>query len=49
MDRVQAIEGVRMYSQLRDDLMDFLKPYAESKNVVSEEDIRAFFVVRLFL
>ncbi|KIX05732.1 uncharacterized protein Z518_03704 [Rhinocladiella mackenziei CBS 650.93] len=43
MDRVKAIEGVMVYNHLRDKVKEFLKPYAESGQPVSAEDIKAYF------
>lgn len=43
MDRVKAIEGVMVYNHLRDKVKEFLKPYAESGQVVSAEDIKSYF------
>jgi E3 ubiquitin-protein ligase UBR7 len=43
MDRVRAIEGVMVYNQLRDKVKAFLRPYAESGQAVSAEDIKAYF------
>ena len=43
MDRVKAIEGVMVYNHLRDKVKEFLKPYAESGQAVSADDIKAYF------
>lgn len=43
MDRVKAIEGVMVYNHLRDKVKAFLKPYAESGQAVSADDIKAYF------
>lgn len=43
MDRVKAIEGVMVYNHLRDKVKEFLKPYAESGQTVSADDIKAYF------
>jgi len=43
MDRVKALEGVMVYNHLRDKVKAFLKPYAESGQAVSAEDIKAYF------
>lgn len=43
MDRVKAIEGVMAYNHLKDKLKEFLKPYAESGQAVSAEDIKEYF------
>lgn len=43
VDRVRAIEGAMIYNQLRDKVKDFLKPFAESGQAVSAEDIKGYF------
>ena len=43
VDRVRAIEGVMVYNHLRDKVKEFLKPFAESGQPVSAEDIKAYF------
>ena len=43
VDRVRAIEGVMVYNHLRDKVKAFLKPYAESGQAVSAEDIKSYF------
>jgi E3 ubiquitin-protein ligase UBR7 len=43
MDRVRAIEGVMVYNHLRDKVKEFLKPFAESGQAVSAEDIKSYF------
>ncbi|KAL1964174.1 hypothetical protein VTN77DRAFT_7262 [Rasamsonia byssochlamydoides] len=43
IDRVRAIEGVMVYNHLRDKVKEFLKPFAESGQPVSAEDIKAYF------
>lgn len=43
MDRVRAIEGAMVYNHLRDNLKQFLKPYAETGKAVSAEDIKSYF------
>lgn len=43
MDRVRAIEGVMAYNHVRDKVKDFLKPFAESGQVVSAEEVKAYF------
>lgn len=43
MDRVRAIEGAMVYNQLKDNLKEFLKPYAETGKAVSAEDIKGYF------
>lgn len=43
MDRVRAIEGVMAYNHVRDKVKDFLKPFAESGDVVAAEDVKRYF------
>lgn len=43
MDRVRAIEGAMVYNHLRDKVKEFLKPFAESGQAVSAEDIKGYF------
>lgn len=43
MDRARAIEGVMAYNKLKDGLKGFLKPFAESGQPVSAEDIKGHF------
>lgn len=43
MDRVKAIEGVMVYNHLKDKVKEFLKPYAESGQAVSADDIKGYF------
>lgn len=43
MDRVRAIEGIMAYNHVRDKVKAFLQPFAASGQVVSAEDIRAYF------
>lgn len=43
VDRVRAIEGVMVYNHLKDKVKEFLKPYAESGQAVSAEDIKGYF------
>ena len=43
MDRVRAIEGITAYNHIRDKVKAFLKPYAESGQMVSAEDVKAYF------
>ncbi|KAF2147423.1 uncharacterized protein K452DRAFT_261910 [Aplosporella prunicola CBS 121167] len=43
MDRVRAIEGVMVYNHLKDQVKQFLKPFAESGRAVGAEDIKAYF------
>ncbi|KAJ5594006.1 uncharacterized protein N7459_000214 [Penicillium hispanicum] len=43
VDRVRAIEGAMVYNHLRDKVKAFLKPFAESGQAVSAEDIKGYF------
>ncbi|MBW0495721.1 hypothetical protein O181_035436 [Austropuccinia psidii MF-1] len=43
LPRGQMIEGLYAYNKLRDEMMDFLKPFASTNTLVTEDDIKAFF------
>jgi E3 ubiquitin-protein ligase UBR7 len=43
IDRVRAIEGAMVYNHLRDKVKAFLKPFAESGQAVSADDIKSYF------
>ncbi|KAI5300749.1 hypothetical protein KEM55_005238, partial [Ascosphaera atra] len=43
MDRVKALEGVMIYTHLRDKVKEFLRPYAERGEAVGAEDVREYF------
>lgn len=43
LDRIQQINALTEYNKMRDKLLDFLKSFKDKKEVVKEEDIRAFF------
>ena len=43
LPRMQMIESLHAYQNLRDALFDHLRPYAENHELVSEETVRAFF------
>ncbi|CAH4029248.1 unnamed protein product [Pieris brassicae] len=43
LDRVQQINALTEYNKMRDKLLDFLKSFKDRKEVVKEEDIKAFF------
>lgn len=43
IDRVRAIEGVMAYQHLKDKLMPFFQQFAESKQVISAEDVKEYF------
>ncbi|KAG9128397.1 hypothetical protein FRC07_013737, partial [Ceratobasidium sp. 392] len=42
----RALDSIRAYNSMRDDLMLYLRPFAESGREVREEDITAFFAER---
>ncbi|XP_046962170.1 putative E3 ubiquitin-protein ligase UBR7 [Vanessa cardui] len=43
LDRVQQINALTEYNRMRDKLLDFLKSFKDKKEIVKEEDIKAFF------
>ncbi|XP_028031035.1 uncharacterized protein LOC114243662 [Bombyx mandarina] len=43
LDRIQQINAMTEYNKLRDKLLDFFKSFKDKKEVVKEEDIKAFF------
>ncbi|KAL2019730.1 hypothetical protein VTK56DRAFT_9267 [Thermocarpiscus australiensis] len=43
VDRVRAIEGVMAYQHLKDKLMPFFQQFADSKQVITAEDIKEYF------
>uniref|UniRef100_A0A1Z5L190 MAM and LDL-receptor class A domain-containing protein n=2 Tax=Ornithodoros moubata TaxID=6938 RepID=A0A1Z5L190_ORNMO len=43
LGRVQQIEAIHGYNNLKTELTDFLKKFADTKKVVREEDVREFF------
>ncbi|XP_076443083.1 putative E3 ubiquitin-protein ligase UBR7 [Babylonia areolata] len=43
MDRIQQIEMINGFNDLKSELSDFLKTFAESGKVVSSDDIKGFF------
>lgn len=43
LPRAQAIDGLQAYSNLRDKMMAFLRPFAEAGEVVTKDAIEAFF------
>ncbi|KAL6303793.1 hypothetical protein BKA93DRAFT_325400 [Sparassis latifolia] len=43
LPRDRAIDGIRAFNEMRDDLMNHLRPFAQEGKVVTEGDIRAFF------
>ncbi|KAG8692559.1 hypothetical protein FRC08_009690 [Ceratobasidium sp. 394] len=42
----RALDSIRAYNSMRDDLMLYLRPFAESGREVREEDVTAFFASR---
>lgn len=46
LPRERALDSIRAYNSMRDDLMLYLRPFAESGREVREEDITAFFASR---
>ncbi|XP_050347291.1 putative E3 ubiquitin-protein ligase UBR7 [Nymphalis io] len=43
LDRIQQINALTEYNRMRDKLLDFLKSFKDKKEIVKEEDIKAFF------
>jgi len=43
MGRVQQVEAIHSYNAMKDNLMEYLAKFANSKKVVREEDIKEFF------
>lgn len=43
LDRIQQINALTEYNKMRDKLLDFLKSFKDKKEIVKEEDIKAFF------
>ncbi|KAI9889484.1 MAG: hypothetical protein M1814_005267 [Vezdaea aestivalis] len=43
VDRVRAIEGVMAYNHLKEKVKTFLKPFAESGEVVGADDVKKYF------
>lgn len=43
LDRIQQINALTEYNNMRDKLLDFLKSFKDRKEIVKEEDIKAFF------
>lgn len=43
LPRAQAIDSLRAFNEMRDGLMEYLRPFATEGRVVGEEDVRAFF------
>lgn len=43
MNRVQLVEAIVGYNELKENLAEYLKKFAENKKVVRVEDIKEFF------
>ncbi|KAJ8586714.1 hypothetical protein M405DRAFT_853221 [Rhizopogon salebrosus TDB-379] len=43
LPRDRAIDGIRAFNDMRDDLLSYLRPFAQEGRVVSEADVRLFF------
>ena len=43
MERVQQVEAIHSYNQMKGNLMNYLKKFAENGKVVKQEDIQEFF------
>ncbi|KAH7922543.1 hypothetical protein BV22DRAFT_1094441 [Leucogyrophana mollusca] len=43
LPRERAIDGIRAFNDMRDDLMAYLRPFAQEGKVVGESDVTAFF------
>ncbi|KAM3963765.1 LOW QUALITY PROTEIN: uncharacterized protein ACR2FA_002288 [Aphomia sociella] len=43
LDRIQQINALTEYNKMRDKLLDFLQSFKDRKEIVKEEDIKAFF------
>ncbi|KAF9508525.1 hypothetical protein BS47DRAFT_1373660 [Hydnum rufescens UP504] len=46
LPRDKAIEGIRAFNKMRDDLISYLRPFAREGKVVSETDMKGFFEQR---
>ncbi|KAJ3476436.1 hypothetical protein NLI96_g11158 [Meripilus lineatus] len=47
LPRDRAIDGIRAFNAMRDELMNHLRPFAQEQKEVTEADIRAFFDVKM--
>ncbi|PPR07868.1 hypothetical protein CVT24_005605 [Panaeolus cyanescens] len=45
LPRDKAINGIHAFNEMRDDLVKFLRPFAQEGKVVNESDVRGFFEV----
>lgn len=43
LPRDRAIDGIRAFNDMRDDLLAYLRPFAQEGRIVSEADVRQFF------
>ncbi|KAF9044413.1 hypothetical protein BJ165DRAFT_1347432 [Panaeolus papilionaceus] len=43
LPREKAINGIHAFNEMRDDLVKFLRPFAQENKVVNESDVRGFF------
>jgi len=46
LPREKALDGIRAYNDMRDDLLSYLRPFAAEGRVVSEVDMKQFFEER---
>ncbi|VDB99561.1 unnamed protein product [Peniophora sp. CBMAI 1063] len=46
LPREKVIDGIRAFNDMRDELMSYLRPFAEQGKAVGEEDINRFFEAR---
>ena len=49
LDRVKQVEAIHSYNNMKENLMEYLAKFADSKKVVREDDIRTFFEVSILL
>lgn len=47
LPRDRAIDGIRAFNEMRDELMNHLRPFAQDNKEVTEADIRAFFGAKM--
>jgi len=47
LPRDRAIDGIRAFNDMRDELVQYLRPFAQEGKVVGETDVKAFFDARL--
>jgi len=46
LPREKALDGIRAYNDMRDDLLSYLRPFAAEGRVVGENDMKEFFEQR---